>query len=165
MQTFLPYKDFVKVAKVLDNKRLNKQILECYQVLNVLSNPSPTAGWRNHPAVVMWRGKEFALYNYVQEMILEASSRGIKTDKNSDNIRRLRHTHGQSWGMGNPKWMDNKSVMKKITTTHKANLFKKQPEAYPDFISALSNKNNTPCCEKCQYYWVNHVKENYELLG
>lgn len=159
MQTFLPYKDFAKVAKSLDNKRLNKQILECYQVLNVLSNPSPTAGWRNHPAVKMWRGHEFALYNYVQVMILEANRRGIKTEKNSDNIYRLRHQYGLQWGMGNPEWMNDKKTMKLVTTTHKANLFKKEPESYPQFIKALSSKHNKPCCEKCQYYWVTHVKE------
>lgn len=165
MQTFLPYKDFARVAEVLDSKRLNKQILECYQVLNVLSNPSPTAGWRNHPAVVMWRNHEFALYNYVQTMILEASKRGIKTDKNSNNIQRLRLTHGLQWGMGNPKWYGNKKIMKRITTTHKANLFKKEPESYPQFVKALSDKNNEPCCDKCQYYWVNHVEDNIGLLG
>lgn len=163
MQTFMPYRDFDKTAKVLDSKRLNKQILECYQVLNVLSNPSPTAGWRNHPAVVMWRNHEFSLYNYVQKMILEASGRGIKTDKNLENIQRLRHTYGFNWGMGNPKWYDDKSIMKRIKATHKANLFKKQPEAYPQFISALEDKNNVPCCDRCQYFWVNHWEKNNGL--
>jgi hypothetical protein len=32
MQTFLPYKDFDQCAETLDNKRLNKQILESYQI-------------------------------------------------------------------------------------------------------------------------------------
>jgi hypothetical protein len=160
MQTFMPYKDYEKTARSLDNKRLNKQILECYQVLNVLSNPSPTAGWRNHPAVKMWRGHEFALYNYVQIMITEAQSRGIKTDKNSDNIYRLRMQHGFSWGMGNPSWMSDKQAMKRVTATHKANLFKKEPESYPQFFKALSSKHNKPCCDRCQYYWVTHVMEN-----
>lgn len=160
MQTFLPYKDYERVAKVLDSKRLNKQILECYQILNVLSNPSPTAGWRNHPAVKMWRGHEFALWDYVNMMILEALNRGIKVDKNLDNITRLRHENGLSWGMGKPKWMYSKDILKRVTTTHKANLFKKQPEAYPQFLKALSSKNNRPCCDTCQYFWVTHYDEN-----
>ena len=37
MQTFLPSSNPVTVARWLDSKRLNKQILECYQILNVLS--------------------------------------------------------------------------------------------------------------------------------
>jgi hypothetical protein len=45
MQTFLPFKDFDQSAKALDNKRLNKQILEGYQILKVLSNDDPRAGW------------------------------------------------------------------------------------------------------------------------
>jgi hypothetical protein len=40
MQTFLPYKDFDQCAETLDNKRLNKQILESYQILKVLSGQS-----------------------------------------------------------------------------------------------------------------------------
>jgi hypothetical protein len=52
MQTFLPYKDFDQCAKTLDNKRLNKQILESYQILKVLSNQSSSGAWRNHPAVL-----------------------------------------------------------------------------------------------------------------
>ena len=162
MQTFLPYKNYERVAEALDSKRLNKQILECYQVLNVLSNPSPTAGWRNHPAVKMWRNHEFALWDYVNIMILEAQDRGIKTDKNSENLYRLRHTHGLSWGMGRPKWMLDKKIMKRVTTTHKANLYKKQPEAYPQFYKAVSSKHNRPCCDRCQYFWVTHVEDNNE---
>jgi len=160
MQTFLPHKNFAKTASVLDNKRLNKQILECYQVLNVLSNKDPKAAWRNHPAVKMWRNYEFGLYNYVQAMIVEANSRGIKTDKNAENILNLRYRFGLEWSMGNPDWMSDKRLMKRVTTTHKANLFKKEPESYPQFLKALTNKNNKPCCDKCQYFWVTHWESN-----
>jgi hypothetical protein len=159
MQTFLPYIDYKQTAEVLDSKRLNKQILECYQILNVLSNPSPTAGWRNHPAVKMWREHEFSLYDYVQAMIIEANKRGIKTENNLSNITRLRKTHGLQWGLGTPEWMHNKKFLKRITTTHKANLFKKAPEMYPQFFEALESKHNKPCCDRCQYFWVTHVME------
>ena len=40
MQTFLPHSTFIKCAHALDNKRLNKQILEGYQILNVNSGMS-----------------------------------------------------------------------------------------------------------------------------
>ena len=49
MQTFLPYRDFRQSAEVLDSKRLNKQILEGYQILKVLNSDDPKAAWRNHP--------------------------------------------------------------------------------------------------------------------
>jgi hypothetical protein len=61
MQTFLPYKDFKKSAKVLDNKRLGKQRVEAFQILNILLGRTKTKGWRNHPAVLMWKGHSNAL--------------------------------------------------------------------------------------------------------
>ena len=156
MQTFLPYQNFEEVAADIDSKRLNKQILECYQILNVLSNPSPTAGWRNHPAVKMWRGYEMALFNYAMTMVSEADARSIKTENNVANLQRLRRERGIDWGTTMPLWFFNNKIMKRVTTTHKANLYKKAPELYPQFVSAVSDKNNKPCCDTCQYYWVTH---------
>ncbi|TWG26078.1 MSMEG_6728 family protein [Actinoplanes teichomyceticus] len=62
MQTFLPYPDFLESAAVLDARRLGKQRVETIQVLRGLTVPG--YGWRNHPAVVMWRGYEEALVRY-----------------------------------------------------------------------------------------------------
>ncbi|WP_067509052.1 MSMEG_6728 family protein [Actinoplanes sp. TFC3] len=62
MQTFLPYPDFIKSAKVLDQKRLGKQRVETVQVLRGLVQPG--YGWRHHPAVKMWIGYEEALVRY-----------------------------------------------------------------------------------------------------
>jgi hypothetical protein len=160
MQTFLPHKDFTKSAQALDSKRLNKQILECYQILNVLSNPDPRAGWRNHPAVKMWRGSEWIIVNYALRMIDEANVRGIKTDKNLDNITNLSYDEGQHWGTDYPSWYDNETKMARVTTTHKANLYRKDPIYYMDFVTAVAHKDNEPCCERCNYYWVTHTLEN-----
>jgi len=156
MQTFLPYADFQKSAQALDNKRLNKQILEGYQILKVLGNPDPRAGWRNHPAVKMWRGHEFSLFGYVMQMVEEAKARGIKTDKNEENLWNLHADQFTEWGVGAPEWWNSKEAMARVTTTHKANLYKKDPIYYYDLIDAVSDENNKPCCEKCQYYWVTH---------
>lgn len=62
MQTFLPYPDFRRSAEVLDYKRLGKQRVECYQILNTLLGNS--TGWQNHPAVKMWREYEMSLSAY-----------------------------------------------------------------------------------------------------
>lgn len=163
MQTFLPYKDFSMSAEALDSKRLNKQILEGYQILKVLSNKDPHAGWRNHPAVKMWRGHEHLLLDYVMTMVKEADKRGIKTDKNVSNIMDLINTYGVDWGFDIPEWYENDVTMKRLTTTHKANLYKKDPVYYYNFFSAVAKSN--PCCpsrkEPCKYYWVTH-EEKYE---
>ena len=156
MQTFLPYKDFVKSAQVLDSKRLNKQILEGYQILKVLNNPDPRAAWRNHPAVKMWEGHEVALYLYIMAMAKEADLRGIKTDKNRDNIRVLKMATFNNWGSTKPKWFINKETLDRLTESHRANLYRKDPEFYDGF----RNDNANPCCEKCQYFWVTHEERN-----
>lgn len=159
MQTFLPYKDFNKSAQALDNKRLNKQILEGYQILKVLSNPDPKAAWRNHPAVKMWRNAEHTLFTYVNAMVREADIRGIKTDKNVANLMHLYAFEAKYWGTKDPAWIDNDATMKLVTTTHQANLYRKDPEYYAKFVKAFNSPNNKPCCDTCQYYWVTH-KEN-----
>jgi hypothetical protein len=62
MQTFLPYADFDRSARVLDARRLGKQRVEAIQVLRALTVPG--YGWRHHPAAAMWAGYEEALVRY-----------------------------------------------------------------------------------------------------
>jgi hypothetical protein len=152
MQTFLPYKDFNQSAIALDNKRLNKQILEGYQILKVLNSDDPRAAWRNHPAVKMWRGSEAKLYDYVLSMANVATSRGIKTDKNLENIEALRNATVENWGTEEPFWINDESIVNRLTESHRANLYRKDPEFYADF----KDNDPNPCCDRCQYYWVTH---------
>ena len=160
MQTFLPFKSFRQSAKALDNKRLNKQILEGYQILKVLNNPDPTAAWRNHPAARMWAGYEEALFTYIMAMVDEANLRGIKTDKNLANLTELRNKTISHWGSGMPKWMADHGKIVRVVTTHKANLYKKDPEYYWKFEAAVRNEFNQPCCDTCQYFWVTHEEKH-----
>jgi hypothetical protein len=82
MQTFLPYSSFMKSARVLDNKRLGKQRVECLQILQTLQkkkeNPNAKIAWANHPIVKMWEGYEDALFYYHNRIILEWKVRGFK---------------------------------------------------------------------------------------
>ena len=162
MQTFMPYKSFYHTAQALDNKRLNKQILECYQILKVLSSNDPHAGWRNHPAVKMWKGFEMGLFQYAMVMVEEADKRGIKTENNLRNLNELHARAFEDWGYGMPFWMDDKKVMARVTTTHKANLYRKDPEYYHEFVTAVESKSNEPCCDRCQYYWVTHRPDLFQ---
>lgn len=87
MQTFLtePSLDFSTTAKVLDNKRLNKQSLEAWQIMLTNLNLDPAGnfrqskGWVNHPAVKMWKGYEVVLFDYISAMTAEWVSRGYRT--------------------------------------------------------------------------------------
>jgi hypothetical protein len=160
MQTFLPYPAKRDSLDVLDNKRLNKQILECYQILKVLSNQSPSGAWRNHPAVLMWKGAENELWRYAMTAIALADMRGIKTENNLANLKALAKVAVLSWGDNDPAWMKNPTVVKRVTTTHKANLYRKDPIYYAHFADAVNDKYNQPCCEGCQYYWPTHEEKN-----
>jgi hypothetical protein len=63
MQTFLPYPDFMKSAECLDSQRLGKQRVEAFQIWQTLTDQSD--GWKNHPAIKMWKGYEDALLRYL----------------------------------------------------------------------------------------------------
>ena len=76
MQTFLPYPDFKLSASVLDMRRLGKQRVETWQIIKSLREPE--YGWKNHPAVKMWRGHVPALIEYGIAICEEWRSRGYK---------------------------------------------------------------------------------------
>jgi hypothetical protein len=160
MQTFFPHSNIYESARALDSKRLNKQILEAYQILKVLSGASPTGGWRNHPAVLMWKGHEYSLRSYAKIMIAEANQRGIKTDKNNSNIDELESQYSHLWGKDMPKWFGDQNKLMRITTTHKARLFDKDPMYYAKYGYAKHSVYNQPCCNGCNYYWVTHEERN-----
>ena len=155
MQTFLPSSDYEYSAQSLDNKRLNKQILEGYQILKVLSNASESGAWKNHPAVLMWKNSENHLMEYIDHMVYEAEWRGIKTDKNVLNLKTLKSAFSHLWGNSLPVWQKPEHVIR-VVNSHKANLYRKDPIIYSSFKSYTAE----PCCDKCLYYWPTHVERN-----
>ena len=74
MQTFLPYPDFTRSARVLDDRRLGKQRVETLQIVRALHREK--YGWRHHPAVLMWKGYDEALGAYGLAICREWSRRG-----------------------------------------------------------------------------------------
>ena len=61
MQVFIVGSPF-ETARALDNRRLNKQIIECQQILDALNGAK---AWSNHPCVLQYRGHEDWLQNYM----------------------------------------------------------------------------------------------------
>lgn len=53
MQVFVPYASPYQVAVCLDMRRLNKQIIECRQILAAIRGESNA--WKDHPCVKMYR--------------------------------------------------------------------------------------------------------------
>jgi|TARA_R110000765_G_scaffold411447_1_gene510572 hypothetical protein len=121
MQTFLPYKDFKKSFKCLDYRRLGKQRVESYQILNVLLERTSTKGWRNHPATKMWRGYENALKLYMNLCIDEWVARGyVNNMKREVILGEVKY----------PSWLGNN----KFHVSHKSNLVRKFPEHYRKYF-------------------------------
>lgn len=143
MQTFLTYAshDFSHTAKSLDRQRLNKQALEAWQIMmtNLKMDPDGNyrepRGWRNHPAVVMWRGYEITLFNYIKAMTDEWQDRGYKTtilDKAHRTIitaidEDLIYTDAL------PPWMQDRDLYFDIVRSHRQALLVKQYDWYSQF--------------------------------
>lgn len=68
MQIFSPFCSFIDISNHLDNRRLNKQKVEIYQILNCISLGDNAKGWKNHPAVKMARGHELFFIDYALEI-------------------------------------------------------------------------------------------------
>lgn len=124
MQTFLPYPNFVRSAKVLDNKRLGKQRVECLQILKVLDGQ--TTAWRNHPAVRMWRGHEFYLVNYGRAICKEWTRRGFN-DTCYQKITKFYKKFPN--GDAPPPWFGDA----RFHRSHRSNLKRKDPDHYSLF--------------------------------
>lgn len=78
MQTFIVDYSLEENAKALDNKRLFKQLLEGYQILNSIVGDG--TGWQNHPARLMWANNPISLFRYIKSIWVECQSRGIAKD-------------------------------------------------------------------------------------
>lgn len=133
MQTFVPYSTYTDSAGILDNRRLNKQILEGIQILEIVTqesiitkNVSKNTGWVNHPAVNMWRDCPNGLMNYIESCINEWISRGFEPKNminayyNFTNGYFLEYVSYPEWWNGNihvshAKALLFKSVVKMVT--------------------------------------------------
>lgn len=121
MQTFLPYPDFQKTAKCLDYKRLGKQRVEAYQILEIILGKE--SRWKNHPAVLMWKGYEKCLSYYGSIICLEWRQRGFN-DTLSDKFTTFFFTTELNYI--EPLWLG----YNKFHLSHKSNLLRKFPEHY-----------------------------------
>ncbi len=120
MQTFLPYPNIEKSLACLDNRRLGKQRVEAFQILNIILNRTTTEGWRNHPAVKMWKKNPNALKKYLNKAIQEWINRGYKNNMDLEIIR------GK---IALPSWFGNK----KFHASHRSNLLRKDKKFYSQY--------------------------------
>ena len=133
MQTFLPYQNFIESAECLDRKRLSKQRVETWQILRTLLGYSE--GWKNHPAVRMWKGYEIALCFYGFAVCDEWIFRGYK-DRLREKFLSILYGESKEKRLQNfdgslvfPPWLGDEA----FHSSHRAALLAKDPDWYSQF--------------------------------
>lgn len=132
VQTFLPYADFERSARVLDAKRLGKQRVEVIQIVRALTRPD--YGWANHPAVLMWKGHEEALgrYGLVCCEVWTALGHGdtcaatIVGDLRDAGVTRIRSEADLVAAGAMPPWLGDEDLHR----SHRSSLVRKDPDHY-----------------------------------
>lgn len=166
MQTFYPVDttNFLDVAKMLDNRRLNKQALEGWQIIMTLleldpeGNHRPAKGWKNHPAVNMWRGHEYALNTYVQLMVAEWHKRGYKStigskaDKTIKTALKLKLIDMNQRYL--PDFIHDPELRLAVASSHRLALLSKDYEWYSQF-NWLEDTGERP--ETYEYVWPHEL--------
>jgi hypothetical protein len=136
MQTFLPYADFERSARVLDAKRLGKQRVEVIQVVRALTVPG--YAWASHPAALMWKGYEEALGRYGIVCCDAWTERGfgdtcaatIATDLRAAGVPTLRTQAELADAGALPPWLEDEALLR----SHRSALVRKDPDFYrPEF--------------------------------
>lgn len=122
MITFLPYPDYVAIAKCLDRRRLGKQRIEALYILQV-----NICGGKdyNYPNIRMWRGHTNSLIDYGIAMCDEWTSRGY-VDNTKPLLEELRNRNLTN---DPPSWLGND----KVHASHRGRLLMKNYAWYSQF--------------------------------
>jgi hypothetical protein len=130
MQTFLPYPNFYKSARVLDPARRRNQRNEGLIIARTLTGwylSRDMTGWPHHPATKMWQGHEAYLFRYVVAFCHVSNAKGELGDV-IPHVRELRRSFkGKST---KPPWLGNEEFHR----SHRSNLLRKDPDYYRQFF-------------------------------
>jgi hypothetical protein len=135
MQVFI-IGSVIDTAKCLDSKRLNKQIIECRQILDAIRGKSE--GWKNHPCIIQYKHDVAFLEAYLD--CLAAYKRG--------DITLATDYSWEAW-VYQPTWhtQDYYNNMKR-------RLYTKDHEYYNQFADLGESFEN--------WYWINNSWKIYK---
>jgi hypothetical protein len=155
MQIFLPYPSFKESLKVLDNKRLGKQLVETYQIISAITrrpklDGTPYKGWLNHPCTIMWKNNVTALKLYLNYSIEEWVVRGFKNTMNYEIFDEDPVV---------PSWFGNE----KFHSSHRANLLKKEPNFYAKYNWTEDPSNPYVWIDKDGRWYEQHSGKNGKI--
>jgi hypothetical protein len=146
MMTFLPYPNYIRSVKILDNKRLGKQRLEAMQLINILENKTAGKGWRSHPTLKMWVGYTNSLKYYCNCCIDEWIKRGFKNTMIRYDVD---HQNKDPW------WLGNEDFHRAM----RARLIEKNEEFYlPIFTEIDKGFNNG------KYFWPVNETQTFRVI-
>ena len=134
MQTFLPLAGFRRSARVLDNRRLGKQRVECKQILRALDvkvglHSAFSIGWRHHPAVLMWRDYPYSLCCYAIAVCDEWIGRGFRDSLLPQFEEAASRLYEAGCHTNRPSWLGGHD----FHASHRSNLLRKDPVFYGQF--------------------------------
>lgn len=141
MQIFTPYPEPIEVAKAMwaDQKRYNKQIIECKQIMAAIDGAK---AWRNHPICLMYKEHKERLRFYL--WCFEAYRNSMKSDNYTD----------KDGFMMEAEYFSNRAnavkpsfLTDEFCDQHKRRLYTKSPELYPQFAKYGTSDIN--------FYYVN----------
>lgn len=134
----------------LDDKRLRKQCVESYQIIDTLHNRKKA--WGSHPAVKMWEGSVRGLCIYTLHMCNEYEKRFGKAmlshkfaDSPVDMREALSYFMDKSETLNRPVWWSDRTIREKVNSSHRSNLLRKDPDFYG--VYGWKESPNIP------YYW------------
>lgn len=140
MQTFVPEGSDLKLGFTrLDYKRLGKQRVEAWQILNVLrgvdneGNPKNHKGWVNHPATKMWHGYTAGLAFYGMLCCQEWIRRGYNDTMLPRFTNVFLSLQSKNGALNNPVHLPD--FLDDIADSHKSNLLRKEPDHYRQYWS------------------------------
>lgn len=136
---FIPYNDPIKIAQVLDYKRLGKQRVEARQILSIILGEAKWSAWRSHPAVLMWKPYAAALKYYYNIMVMEWIRRGY-----------VNHMEIFNDADENMPWFMN---CEPILISHRATLLRKNHSHYIQYFTAPK------LYMKYRVIWPTHLTE------
>lgn len=150
MQTFLPSSNYWRIARVLDNRRLGKQLVEGMQVVSWLIGQQRIVG--NPYPYYMWHGHLDELLRYLSVLYFEWKRRWLsgerggkklhKSGEQAIDLYRQRLANRTARFDDMPGWMGDQVLHR----SHRSNLLRKKPVHYqPYFETNLAN--NLP------YHW------------
>ncbi len=160
MQVFAPSSvSFQECARILDNKRLQKQLLEASLMLETLSGKpnrdgKPRTGWMNHPALTAWRHNLPALAAYAIACADECSKRNIKNDLLRERVSAYLET---SYTL--PAWWGDE----RIHASHRARLLNKDFRFYEQCGWEEAKRENLTDSNYQWAIWVGESATEYVL--